>query len=93
MVEWLQLKKAGKHAGKIGVPLSDLWEWSLGYRIPRTNREVSASHDSQIAYARDAMVKANKLQLAQSLERSWPLVQRSLWTMKEILPINKAKKI
>ena len=25
MGEWIQLKKAGKHVGKIGVPLSDLW--------------------------------------------------------------------
>ena len=33
MSEWLQLKKAGKHVGKIGVPLSELWEWSLEYRM------------------------------------------------------------
>ena len=32
MGEWLQLKKAGKNVEKIGVPLSDLCEWSLGYR-------------------------------------------------------------
>ena len=33
MGEWLQLKKAGKNVGKIGVPLSDLWEWSLATGI------------------------------------------------------------
>ena len=49
MGEWLQLKKAGKHVGKFGVPLSDLWEWSLGYRMPRTSSELGASQASQLA--------------------------------------------
>ena len=70
MGEWLQLKKAGKHVGKIGVPLSDHWDWSLGYMMPRTSSEFGASQASQLAYARVAMVEANKLQLAQSLGRS-----------------------
>ena len=48
MGEWLQLKKAGKHVGKIDVPLSDLWEWSLGYRMPRTKYELGASQDLQL---------------------------------------------
>ena len=59
--EWLQLKKSGKNVGKIGVPLSDLWEWRLGYRIPRTIIKLGASKDSQLAYAQAAMVKENKL--------------------------------
>ena len=42
MGECLQLKKAGKTVGKISVPLSDLWEWSLGYRMPRTSRKFCA---------------------------------------------------
>ena len=73
MGEWIQLKKAGKHVGKIGVTLSDLWEWSLGYRMPHTSSEFSASQALQLAYSRDAMVEENKLQLAQSLGRSRPL--------------------
>ena len=43
MGDWVQLKKAGKHVGKIGASLSDLWEWSLGYRMPRTSSEFGAS--------------------------------------------------
>ena len=42
MGEWLELKNSGKHVGKIGVPLSDLWEWSLGYRMPRTSSKLGA---------------------------------------------------
>ena len=41
--KWIRLKKAGKHIGKIGVPLSDLWECSLGYTISRTSSEFGAS--------------------------------------------------
>ena len=92
MGEWLQLKKSGKHVGKIGVPLSDLWEWSLGYKMPRTSIELGASQASQIVYARAAMVKENKFRLAQSLGRSQMLVRRSFWPMKAIPQNLKAKK-
>ena len=92
MGEWLQLKKAGKHVGEFGVPLSDLWEWSLGYSMPRTISELDASQVLQLVYDRAAMVEGGKLQLAQSLGHSWPLAQRSLWPMKEILQKLKAKK-
>ena len=57
MGECLQLKKAGKHVGEIGVNLSDLWEWSLGYRMPRTSSELGSSQASQLAYTRVAMVE------------------------------------
>ena len=93
MGEWLQLKKAGKHVGKIGVPLSDLWEWSLGYRMPRTSSKLGASQASHLAYARAAMVEENKLQLTQSLGRSWTLARRSIWPMKEISQNIKAKNL
>ena len=73
MGEWLQLKKAGENDGKIGVPLSDLWECSLGYRMPHTSSKLGASQASQLAYAWVAMVEENKFQLAQYLGRSRPL--------------------
>ena len=50
-----------KHVGKIVVPLSDLWEWSLGYRMPRTSSEVGTSQDLQLAYAWAAMVRKKKV--------------------------------
>ena len=93
MGEWLQLKKSGKDVGKIGVSLSELWEWSLGYRIPRTSSKFGASQALQLAYNRSAMVEENKLKLAQSLGRSWPLAQQLLWTMKATPQNLKAKKL
>ena len=56
MGEWIQLKKAGKYVGKIGVPLSDLWEWSLGYKMPHTSSKFGASQASQLVYAWATMV-------------------------------------
>ena len=38
MGKWLQLKNSGKLVGKIGAPLSNLWEWTLGYRMPHTRK-------------------------------------------------------
>ena len=93
MGEWIHIKKAVKHVGKIGVPLSDLWKWSLGYRIPRTISDLGSSQAPQLAYAWAAMVKENKLQLARSLGRSRPLARRSIWPMKAIPQKLKAKKI
>ena len=43
MGKLLQLKKAVKCVVKIGAPLSDLWDWRLGYKIPRTRIEFGAS--------------------------------------------------
>ena len=92
MGEWLQLKKAGKHVGKIGVPLSDLWEQSLGYRMSHNSRELGDSQASQLACYRAAIVDEKKLQLAQSLGRSRPLVRQSLWPMNEIPQNPRAEK-
>ena len=91
MGEWIQLKKSGKYVGKMGVLLSDLWEWSLGYRMPHTSSELGSSQASHIVYAWADMVEENKLQLAQSLGSSRPLVRRLLWPMKSIPQRLKAK--
>ena len=93
MGEWLHLKMVGKNVGKNGVPLSDLWEWRLGYRMLHTSSEFGASQALQLAYAWAAMVGKNKLQLKQSLGRSRPLAQQSLWTIKAILPRLKSKNL
>ena len=92
MGEWLQHKKSGKML-KIGVTLSDLWEWRLGYRMPCTSRNYVVSQTLQIAYAQTAFVKENNLQLEQSLRCSQPLARRSLWQTNKIPPRLKSKKL
>ena len=78
MGEWLQPQKSGKNVEKIGVPLSDPWEWSLGYRMPCTRRNIGASQALQLAYDRAAMVKEKEYQLTQSMGHIWTLARRSL---------------
>ena len=82
MFKWLQIRKERKHVGKIGVTLSDIWDWSLGYRMPHTRSEFGASHALQLVYTQADMVKENNLQLAQYLGSSSSLEIRSLWPMK-----------
>ena len=86
-------QKGRKTYWKIGVPLSDLWEWSLGYRMPHTSSELCASQALQLAYDWAAMVEENKLQFATSLCRYQPLARKSLWTIKAIPPRFKAKNL
>ena len=93
MVKWLQIRKERKHVGKIGVTLSDIWDWSLGYRMPHTRSEFGASHALQLVYTQAAMVKENNLQLAQYLRRSLPFSRWLRWPMEEIPQRLKAKKL
>ena len=60
MGKWLQLKNSGKHVGKIGTTLSNLWEWIIGYRIPRTSKEFDASQASQLVHSQAILVEANR---------------------------------
>ena len=93
MGEWIQLKKSGKHVGKTGVLLSDLWEWSLGYRMPRNSSKFGASQASQLAYAWAAMFEENKFQLSQYQGLSQLLARQSLWHIKAIPPSLKSKNL
>ena len=86
-------QKVRKKCWKIGVPLSDLWEWSLVYRMPRTSSKFGASQASQLAYARAAMVEGEKLKLEQSLGRSQQLAGQKLWPMKATSQRLKAKEL
>ena len=43
--EWRRLPKSGKHIGEIGVPLSNLWEWTLTYRTPSIKKGSKLSPD------------------------------------------------
>jgi len=81
MAEWQELRGSGKWVGEIGDPTSDLWEWTLGFRLRPTSKESAASPALQLASARAAMVEANQSKLAQSLGRSRPLARRSLWPL------------
>ena len=73
--EWKRLPRRGKHIGKNGDPLSNLWEWTLGFRTPRTSTKSGASLHSQECQEKASMVEEERSKLAQSLGRSRPLAR------------------
>ena len=79
--EWRLLPKIGSHNTPIGVPLSDLWEWTLRFRKPPSTTESAASQDLQPSRDLATLVKENKSKVEQSLRQSQPLARRLLWPM------------
>jgi hypothetical protein len=67
MAEWNRLPKIGRNIGPAGKPMSDLWNWTLTYRIPPSLRQHEPSPDSQLKSERDITAEAAKLQLRQSI--------------------------
>ena len=82
MEEWTRLPKVGELIGEIGSPSSNLWEWTLTYRMSHTKSESDASLGLEDYNDLDTMVARNKYKLEQSLRRSQPLARRLLWPMK-----------
>jgi hypothetical protein len=79
--EWKRLPKIGKLNMPTGVPLSDLWEWTLRFRTPPTISESDVCQDSQPSSELDTLVSANKSKVAQFQRRLQPLERRSKWPM------------
>jgi hypothetical protein len=63
--EWRRLPRTGTHTGIIGTPMSNLWEWTHIYRLPRSDIGVNASWDSLRGSDLDILVEASKSKLAQ----------------------------
>ena len=77
--EWRRLPKVGNHVGKIGQPMSHLWEWTLTYRRPRLLSASGSSPVSQDVSEQDTMVEENKSKLGAYLAQLRPLARRSRW--------------
>ena len=82
MDEWRRLPKRGKHTGKIGNPLSHLWEWTLNYRVLPSSSGCGVSQDLQLSSERAIMVEVETSKLARSLALSRPLARRLPWSTK-----------
>jgi hypothetical protein len=78
--EWRRLPPAGKLHGEIGKHTASLWEWTLSYRVPHTNKNAGSSWALLEQSGRDATADAAKSEVEQSLRRSRPLVRRFPWT-------------
>jgi hypothetical protein len=80
--EWRRLPKIGAHVGNIGVPMSNLWEWSLTFRGSATSQGSESSQDSQPECEGGAMGEGSAFRLQQSLAQLRPLDRRSPWPAK-----------
>jgi hypothetical protein len=78
--DWRQLPAAGKSIGTTGKPTRHLWEWTLIYRIPNSQKESTCSQDLRHGSDLYSMVKENKSKIAQSVRRLRPLARRSRWS-------------
>ena len=79
--EWRRLPKIGKHSLPTGVPLSNLWEWTLRFRGNHSTSEQDVCQGSQPSSALDTLVEETKSKVVQYQRRSLPLARRSRWPM------------
>ena len=76
---WRRLPRTGKHIGKIGPAIANLWEWTLTYRESHTGNEQECSQDSQPESATADMVREERLKVVQYQRKLLPLAKRSIW--------------
>ena len=84
--EWRRLPPKGTFAGTIGQTTSHLYNWTLSFRTPITQRKSGLSQDSQAESELDIMAEDARLQLQRSIRLSQPLVRRSPWPQDTIQP-------
>jgi hypothetical protein len=77
---WRQLPSSGNNGGKIGKPLSHLWESILIYNRQRSNDKFEASLDLPSELAPDSMDEGDRCRLQQLLVQLLPLGRRYPWS-------------
>ena len=61
---WRQLPKRGRHVGKIGATMSNLWEWILTYSRSPTNNASIALQASRHEHEQDIMERDDRYRVA-----------------------------
>ena len=80
--EWTRLSKAKTNTLTRGVPMRELWEWTLGCRKRNdsTNTKSEPSQDLEQESKQDTSAMDARLALRQSVQLSQPLARRFPWT-------------
>jgi hypothetical protein len=76
---WRQLPKVGKHVGKIGAPMSGLWEWIPTCNTPLSKPASDASQALLPAQKQVSMAGDKRCKVALSMAQSQPLARQSPW--------------
>ena len=79
MEMWRRLPNAGTFSGTIGVATLDLWEWTLTFRKPRSQRECSYCLATQPKSDGQISDKDTRCKVDKYLKRSRPLARKSPW--------------
>ena len=77
--EWRRLPQKGTLAGPIGQPMSHLYNWTLSFRAPITQRKSELLQDLPAGSEQDTTEEDARLQLQRSIRLSQPLARRSPW--------------
>ena len=77
--EWRRLPPKGTFVGPIGQTTSHLYNWTLSFRTPTTQRKSELSQGLQAGSDLDTMDEDARLQLQRSIRLSQPLARRSPW--------------
>ena len=77
--EWRRLPVTGKFSGEIGAASSQLWEWTLSFRRPRTASGSVAFPASLRSSERDTSAGDARSELEEFRRRFLPLARRSPW--------------
>ena len=75
MEEWWKLPSAGKFIGTTGVVMLDLWEWTLTFRKPRSQRKCGSCPATQPKSNGDIPDEEARCKVDQYLKRSQPLAR------------------
>ena len=84
--DWRRLPRVGRHVGKIGVPMSNLWESIRTLTTHPSKPKCDALLGMHNKHKQDSMDNSDKSKVAQYLKRSWLLARQSLWPATTIPP-------
>jgi hypothetical protein len=76
----------GNHVGRIGLPMLQLWEWTLCYRESPSEQKADSSQDSLRESGRDTMDERPQSTLKQYVQLSRPLDRQLPWPTEKTLP-------
>jgi hypothetical protein len=86
LADWWRLPTAGNHVGRIGLPMSHLWEWTLHYRESPLEQKADFSQDLRRESRKYITDKGPQSVLEQYVQLSRPLDRRLPWPMEKTLP-------
>ena len=81
--EWRRIPLIGQTNGKIGAPMSTLWEWTQVCNSRGLQNGSGSSLDTPPAQEQDSTAEEDKSKLRRFLQLSRPLGRQSRWSTRD----------